>query len=201
MTQMGEKEYSMFVWTGLALLILGIVVWLFGNRLWLIAAGAGALLGIGLLRLFPDLAGGVWGLLIVAGLAIALGALGFFGKAFAKMIALIIGFVAGGGIALGFLDMFAIEWGFMDWIIALLGGAVGALLFARFFDWALIILASLVGSMLVVRGAMAGLLPALSGPWGGLLVLVLTGAGIYYHYRRRAGKPASTSPAGSAGAT
>ena len=39
----------MLVWTGLLLLLLGVVVWFFGNRLWLMGAGAGALLGIGLL--------------------------------------------------------------------------------------------------------------------------------------------------------
>jgi Na+/serine symporter len=39
-----EKECTMFVWTGLTLLILGVIVWFFGNRLWLMAAGAGAAL-------------------------------------------------------------------------------------------------------------------------------------------------------------
>jgi hypothetical protein len=191
----------MLTWTSLALLALGVVVWFFGNRLWLMAAGAGALLGVALLRLFPELAAGFGGFLIVAGLAIALGVLGFIGKAFTKMIALAIGFIAGGGVAMGFLDLFGINWGFMDWIIALIGGGIGALLFARFFDWALIILASLVGSMLVIRGAMTALLPALGGPLGGLLVLALTGLGIYYHYRQRAPKPADTSATGGAAAT
>jgi hypothetical protein len=190
----------MFVWTGLTLLVLGAIVWFFGNRLWLMAAGAGALLGIGLLRFFPGLADGFVGFLIVAGLAVALGILGFIGKAFTKMIALAIGFVAGGGIAMGFLDLFGVNLGIMDWFIALIGAGIGALLFWRYFDWGLIVLASLVGSMLVVRGAMASVLPALSGPWGGLLILVLTGLGIYYHYRRRVGKPASTSGSSSAGA-
>ena len=176
----------MFVWTGLTLLILGVIVWLFGNRLWLMAAGAGALLGIGLLRFFPGLADGFVGFLIVAGLAVALGVLGFIGKAFTKIIALVIGFIAGGGIVMGFLDVFGMSFGIMDWLIALVGGGIGALVFWRYFDWGLIVLASLVGSMLVVRGAMAALLPALGGPWGGLLILALTGLGIYYHYRRRA---------------
>jgi hypothetical protein len=189
----------MFVWTGLTLLILGVIVWFFGNRLWLMAAGAGALLGIGLLRFFPGMADGFLGFLIVAGLAIVLGVLGFIGKAFAKIIALVIGFIAGGGIAMGFLDIFGVSLGIMDWIIALVGGGIGALLFWRYFDWGLIVLASLVGSMLVVRGAMAALLPALSGPWGGLLILVLTGLGIYYHYRRRVGTPASTTGTSSSG--
>jgi hypothetical protein len=191
----------MFVWTGLTLLILGVIVWFFGNRLWLMAAGAGALLGIGLLRFFPGMADGFVGFLIVAGLAVALGVLGFIGKAFTKMIALAIGFVAGGGIAMGFLDVFGLSLGVMEWFIALVGAGIGALLFWRYFDWGLILLASLVGSMLVVRGAMAALLPALSGSLGGLLILALTGLGIYYHYRRRAGKPTGTTGPSSASAT
>ncbi len=190
----------MLVWTGLLLLLLGVIVWFFGNRLWLMGAGAGALLGIGLLRFFPGMADGFAGFLIVAGLAIVLGVLGFIGKAFAKIIALVVGFIAGGGIVMGFLDIFGMSLGVVDWIIALIGGGIGALLFWRYFDWGLIILASLVGSMLVVRGVMAALLPALSGPLGGLLVLVLTGLGIYYHYRRRVNKPISPSGTSSTGA-
>lgn len=186
----------MLIWTGLMLLLLGVVVWFFGNRLWLMGAGAGALLGIGLLRFFPGLADGLAGFILVAGLAALLGVLGFIGKAFAKMTALVIGFIAGGGIVMGLLDVFGASLGFMDWIIALIGGGVGAVLFWRYFDWGLIILASLVGSVLVVRGAVAALLPAFSGPVGGLLILVLTGLGIYYHYRRRVSKaiiPSGTS--------
>ena len=72
----------MLIWTGLTLLVLGVIVWLFGDRLWLMAAGAGALLGIGLLRFFPGMADGFTGFLVVVGLAVALGVLGFIGKAF-----------------------------------------------------------------------------------------------------------------------
>jgi hypothetical protein len=174
----------MFVWTGLTLLVLGVIVWLFGTRLWLLAAGAGALLGIGLLRLFPGMADGFISLLLVGGLAITLGVLGFIGKAFTKMIALAIGFIAGGGITLGFIDAIGLSLGFWEWILALIGGGIGAMLFARFFDWSLIILASLVGSLLLVRGLTLWLMPSLSGPLGTILILGLTGLGIFYHYRR-----------------
>ena len=67
------------------------------------------------------------------------------------------------------------------------------MLFARFFNWALIILASLLGSVLVVRGALDAALPMLQGTMGGLLILVLTGLGIWYHYRRLQPKTAETS--------
>jgi hypothetical protein len=183
----------MFVWTGLMLLALGLVVWFFGDRLWLMGAGAGALLGIVLLRLFPGLADGFVGFLIVAGLAVALGILAFIGKAFTKIIGMVIGFIAGGAIAMAILETFGVSMGVMDWFVALIAGGIGTLLFLRYFDWALIILASLLGSTLVVRGAMASVLPSLMGPWGGLLILVLTGLGIWYHYRRRAPKTVDTS--------
>lgn len=174
----------MLIWTGLALLVLGVVVWFFGNRLWLLAAGAGALLGMGLLRLFPGLAGGGIGFLVVAGFAIGVGVLGFLGKAFSKTIALIVGFVAGGGVALGLLDALGLNLGFWDWIFALVAAGIGALLFVRFLDWALILFAGLVGSTLVVRGALS-LLPSLTGALAGLAIVVLTALGVFYHYRKK----------------
>ena len=180
----------MLLWTGLVLVGLGVVVWLFGNRLWLLAAGTGALLGVALLRLFPGLAGGMGGFLLVAGLAVALGVLGFLGKAFTKMIALIVGFIAGGGIALGLIDTLGLNLGFLDWLLALLAGGIGALLFARFLDWGLILFASLVGSVLIVRGGLA-LLPSLSGALGGVVILALAALGVFYHYRKQAPKPAA----------
>ncbi len=175
----------MLLITGLTLLVLGIVVWLFGNRMWLLGAGAGALLGIGLVRLFPSISSGWLGFLIVVGLAILLGVLGFIGKAFASIIAMVIGFIAGGAVVMGFLDVFSASLSLWTWILALVGGLIGAALFARFMDWGLIIFASLLGSMLVVRGAMAALLPSLAGTLGTVIILVLTGLGIFYHARQR----------------
>ena len=182
----------MSLWTGLILLVLGVCVWLFGNRMWLLGAGAGALLGFGLLGLFPNLASGTLGLLIVIGLAILFGVLGFIGKAFAKIIAWVIGFVIGGGLALGFLDMLG-HLGFLDWILALIVAVVVALIFGRFLNWGLIIFAALLGSMLIVRGAMAAFPTLLAGTLGTLIVVVLSAVGIYYHYRQS--KPQASAPA------
>jgi hypothetical protein len=184
----------MLLVTGLILLGLGIAVWLYGNRMWLLGAGAGALLGMALLKLIPALATGGLDLLIVGGLAVLFGVLGFIGKAFAKLIAMGIGFIAGGAIVLGFLDILGMTTlGFWAWILAVIGGFIGALLFARFLDWALIIFASLLGSMLVVRGAMAALFPSLVGTFGTLIVVALTAAGIFYHFRKNAPKTKRTA--------
>jgi hypothetical protein len=181
----------MLLWNGLILLALGVLVWLFGNRMWLLGAGAGALLGLGLLRLFPGAMDGFLGLLIVGGLAILFGVLGFMGKAFAKIIAMVIGFVIGGGLALGFLDMLG-SLGFIDWILALVAAVIVALIFARFLNWGLIIFAALLGSMLIVRGGMLAFPALLTGTFGTLIVVVLTAAGIFYHYRKN--KPKAAAP-------
>jgi hypothetical protein len=74
---------------------------------------------------------------------------------------------------------------FWSWILALLGGAIGAVLLARFIDWGLIIFASLIGSMLMVRGLAEVFNSSLVGTIQSLLVLVMTGLGIFYHARKR----------------
>ncbi len=177
---------------GLSVLALGVVVWLFGNRMWLLGAGAGALLGVGLVNLLHISGDGLI-LLVVGGMAILFGVLGFIGKAFAAILAMIIGFIAGGAVTLAFLDLFSASGGFLAWILALIGGVVGALIFARFLNWALIIFASLLGSMLVVRGLLLGnIFPQLVSVLGTLIVVVLTAAGIFYHYRQM--KPTAETP-------
>jgi hypothetical protein len=169
---------------GWTLLGLGIFVWLFGNRMWLLGAGAGALLGFGLLTLIPSLSDGWLGFIIVIGLAILFGVLGMLGKAFTKLIAMVIGFIAGGALVIAFMGMFGIEVSFLTWIIALLGGLIGAGLFSRFVNWGLIIFASLLGSMLVVRGLGDLFLSSLNGTLGSVVVVVLTIVGIFYHARK-----------------
>ena len=183
---------STALWTGLILLVLGVVVWLFGNRMWLLGAGAGALLGYGLLRLFPSITDGTLGLLIVIGMMVLFGVLGFIGKAFAKIIAWVIGFVIGGGLALAFLSLLSATPGLLDWILALVAGAAVALIFGRFLNWGLIIFAALLGSMLIIRGVTIAFPTLLDGTVGTLIVLVLTGVGIFYHYRQS--KPKAAQP-------
>lgn len=171
--------------TGLILLALGIIVWLFGNRMWLLGAGAGAILGFGLLGLVPSLSEGWLGFFIVASMAVLFGVLGFIGKAFTKLIAMVLGFIAGGAVVIGFMNLLNIGgMSLWAWIFALLGGLIGAGLCSRFVDWGLIIFASLMGSMLLVRGAIEALLPSLNGTYGSLVIVVLTVLGIFYHARK-----------------
>lgn len=187
---------SLEIWTGLLLVLLGVAVLLRGDRLWLLAAGAGALLGAGLELRIPGVANTFVGWLTIAGLAVLLGVVGFIFRRFDRIVALVIGFVAGGGLALGLLDALGINLGFGDWVLALLAAVVAGFLFMRYRAWGMIVLAGLVGALLVVRGLTLWLLPALAGPIGTLLALALAALGIYYNYRKR--KPASPAN-GSAG--
>ncbi len=175
---------SLSLLTGLTLLVLGVIVWLYGRRMWILGAGAGALLGFGLLRLFPGMAEGFIGFLIVVGMAVLFAVLGFIGKAFAKLLAMIIGFIIGGGLALGFADFLGLNSVLWGWILALIGGVVVALIFARFLDWALIIFAALLGSMLIARGGLIVFPNLLTGTSGTIIVLILTAIGIFYQYRQ-----------------
>ena len=57
-------------WLSLGLVVLGIAVLFLGNRLWLLGAGIGALLGTSLVFLFPSILGGGLGVLTILGLAV-----------------------------------------------------------------------------------------------------------------------------------
>ncbi len=166
----------------LTMLVLGIFVWLFGNRMWLLGAAAGALLGFALIN-FLNLSTGWLGFIIVAGLAVLLGVLGFIGKAFTKLIAMVVGFIGGGAVAVAFMGMLSLDLGLFTWLVALVAGLVGAVVLSRFINWGLVIFASLFGSMLFVRGAMP-FLSFITDTIGSIMVVVLTILGIFYHARK-----------------
>jgi hypothetical protein len=161
------------------LIVIGIAVLAFGKRLAVLGAAVGALLGVGLLRLFP----GESGPLLTLGIPIVLAVIGFFGAGFAKgivdIVLLVIGALAGAAIVLGFLDLLQIDNGWLDWLLALVGGVVGLIMIRRFKEWAMIVLAGLVGGLLVTRGLTVWL-PFLEGGLGTLLVIVLAAGGIAY---------------------
>lgn len=157
---------------------IGVVVLLFGKRLSVLGAAVGALLGVGLLRLFPG--ADSWITLLIP---LLLAVIGFMGAAFAKgivnIVLLAVGTLAGAVIVLGFLDLFQINSGLFDWILVILGAIIGLVFVMRFKDLAMIILAGLIGGLLITRGLSAWL-PILEGALGTLLVLVLAGGSVVY---------------------
>jgi hypothetical protein len=172
--------------TGIALaaIVLGIVVLLFGRRMVVLAAGIGALLGIGLLQFLPGAQVGIGAVLLVFGLALAGGILGFFVKGLSHLIVMILGFIAGGALVLAGLDALAVDLNLMAFVVASLGGLVAAVLANRFYDWAVIALAGLVGAALTMRGLQL-FMPSLVGWIGMLIGVALAVLGIVYQSRRR----------------
>lgn len=183
-------------------LLIGIAVLVFGKRLAVLGAAVGALVGLGLLKVFPALQGGLLPWIIVIGLAV-LGLLGGgFAKGFVEVIILVIGALAGAGIVLGVYDLFNLDPGILKWILVVAGAAAGLVLIRRARrgdqDWGLIILASLVGALLVARG-LALLIPSLDGLLRTIIVVALAGLGIVWQGgilgRRQAAKQPTTPPA------
>src|SRR3990172_1284550 len=101
---------------------IGFAVLAFGRRLAVLGAAVGALLGVVLLRLFP----GSSDPLLALTIPILLAVIGFFVAGFAKgivnIVLLVLGALAGAAIVVGFLDLFHINFGLLDWLLAILGG-------------------------------------------------------------------------------
>jgi len=180
---------------------IGIAVLVFGKKLAVLGAAVGALLGVGLLSLFSA-SGDPLLQLAVVGLLAVLGALaGGFARGLVDIIILVLGVLAGAAIVLGFLNLFNIGPGLLNWLLAAVGGVVGFILMRRSRkgskDWGIMILAGLVGALLVTRG-LTILLPSLQGAIGTLIVVVLAGVSIafqggYLGKRKAAAQaPAST---------
>lgn len=176
----------MFTWLSILMIVLGIALLFFGRRLWLLGTGIGALLGVSLVLLMPGLFGGWLGVIAIVGLAILVGILTFIFKAFGKVIAWGLGFLAGGAITMSLLGLLSINAGLWSFLLGVLGGLVGIVLSNRFFDWVILISAGLIGAMLAVRGVElfmggTGLNDALSS----ILVAALAVFSIWYQARIR----------------
>ncbi|MCU0508351.1 MAG: hypothetical protein MUC34_08105 [Anaerolineae bacterium] len=184
-------------------LLIGIAVLVFGKRLAVLGGAVGALLGLGLLKVFPALQGGVLPWILVIGLAV-LGFLGGgFAKGFVEVIILVIGALAGAGVVMGVYDLFNWDPGILKWVLVVVGAAVGLIVIRRARrgdrDWGMVILASLVGALLVVRG-LTLLIPSLDGLLRTVILLALVAAGIVWQggilgRRKEAKQPAAPPPA------
>jgi hypothetical protein len=177
------------------IIAIGLAVLAFGKRLAVLGAAVGALLGVGLLRLFSAsisedtlLVFALPGLLAVGGFFLA-----GFAKGIVDIVLLALGALGGAAIVLGFLDLFNINSGLLDWLLAIAGAAVGVFLVRRFKEWALIVLAGLIGGLLVTRGLTVWF-PTLEGTLGTLLVIVLAGGSIAYQGGLLGRRKAATNP-------
>ena len=83
---------------------IGIAVLAFGKRLAVLGAAVGALLGVGLLYLFPSSATPLTILLIPGLLAVLGGVFAGFAKGIVNIVLMVLGALAGAAIVMGFLD-------------------------------------------------------------------------------------------------
>jgi hypothetical protein len=175
----------------LILIGFGVALLLFGTRLWLLGAGIGVLLGLGLLRLLPGEPSGAFGLLVVVALAAIVGFFARVAKGAVALVVTALGFLAGGAMAFAVLDLLGGGFGLVDWLLSLVAAVVAAVLARRFSGWALIVLAGLVGALLVVRGVQLWF-PSFQGPIATVIALALAGGSIGYQggWIGRRGRPA-----------
>ncbi len=163
----------------LIIIVLGLMLLGFGKRMWLFGAGVGAVVGLAILRFLPGAQDNWFGFLVVIGLAILFAIGSGIAKGLIGLITLALGALAGGAIVLLVLDMFGLDWGLVNWVLALVGAVVGAGVMSRFKDWAIIILAAVVGALLFVDG-LTMLIPSLTGFIASLITLVLVVASVVY---------------------
>jgi hypothetical protein len=163
----------------LILIGFGVALLLIGTRPWLLGAGIGALLGLGLLRLLPGEQSGAFALLVVLALAAVAGFFAGVTKGVVGLVVMALGFLAGGAMAFAVLDLLGGSFGLIDWLLSLVAAVVVAVLARRFSSWALIVLAGLVGALLVVRGVQLWF-PSFQGLIAAVTALALAGGSIGY---------------------
>jgi len=160
-------------------IVFGAVLLTLGRKLfWLFVAGVGFAVGMFITPLLlSDAPQGV-----TLAVAVALAVLGAVLAITLQKIAIgLVGFVAGGLIALWLLRALGLDLGSMQWLAFIGGGILGALLLATLFDWGLILLSSLVGANLVVSGV--GGLISLPENLLPIIFLVVFGLGVLIQAR------------------
>jgi hypothetical protein len=153
-------------------IILGLIILLFGMRLfWLFVGVVGFVVAANLAAQY--LVGQNEWVIIAAGLVAGLiGAV--LAVIFQRIAVAVAGFLAGAYIATYLLASLGVEMGNFEWVVWIIGGAIGGTLVFALFDWALIVLSSLVGASLVAPAF------TLDAPIQTLLFLVLAVVGIVF---------------------
>jgi|SRR5215831_333307 len=144
---MAAQVHSMHFTVPLVGALIGIVVLLFGRKLfWLCVAAVGFLAGV---ELAPHLVNEPSTLLQLT-VAIVLGLIGALLALLLQKIAIaVFGFLAGGKLAGAIAAAFFVHYAQYSTIIFVVGGLIGAILLLTLFDWALIVVSSLIGAHLI----------------------------------------------------
>jgi len=146
-TSMAIQTYSMHFTVPLVGALIGIVILLFGRKLfWLCVAAVGFVAGI---ELAPHLVNEPSALLQLT-VALVLGLIGALLALFLQKVAIaVLGFLAGGKLAGAIAAAFFVHYVQYSTVIFVAGGVIGAILLLTLFDWALIVVSSLIGAHLI----------------------------------------------------
>lgn len=154
--------------SGLISVLLGAALLFAGRRLiWLFVGALGFVFGMQLASLLPQLSETT---VLIVGLIF--GVLFALLAIFLQRLAIgLAGFLAGGFILTTFFARLGVE-GLSNWVVYLIGGAIGVVLVLLLFDWALIIFSSLAGAALLLQSFSS------DTPAGVLIFLLLAIIGI-----------------------
>jgi len=130
-------------------LVFGILLLIFGRKLfWLFVGAVGFLFGLSIATRFFS-AQPEWVVLVIA---LVMGLIGALLAVFVKRIAIAVaGFLAGGYLIFQLVAMGQPNLGQYTWVVYIVGGIFGAIIFALMFDWTLIILSSMIGAVLTTQ--------------------------------------------------
>src|SRR5712691_6281585 len=144
---MAVQNPSMQFSVGIVGALIGIVILLFGRKLfWLCVAAVGFAAGV---EIAPHLVNEPSPLLALT-VALVLGLIGALLALFLQKVAIaVLGCLAGGYLAGAIAAAFFIHSAQYYTIIFLVGGIIGAILLRAVFDWALIVVSSLLGAHLI----------------------------------------------------
>jgi hypothetical protein len=134
--------------TLLQLLIGGLLLVLGRKLFWLFVAALGFVVA---LRLTSNLFVHQPGWIALAGALLA-GVIGALLAIFLQRLAIAVaGFLAGAYLTMAVLPVFLPHLEHSGWLVAVIGGILGAVLLSAVFDWALIVLSSLSGASLIAQ--------------------------------------------------
>lgn len=130
-------------------ILVGLGMLLFGRKLfWVFVAGVGFITA----ATWASRAFARESDFIILLIALVAGFIGALIAMFVRWLAIgLAGFLGGGYLVFSLLDLFGIDPGGLSWVLYVIGGVIGAILFAAFFDWTLIILSSLSGAVILAQ--------------------------------------------------
>jgi len=132
-------------------ILIGVMLLLIGRKVvWLFVAGIGF---VAAAEIVARLSGDQMGLLVIIAALVA-GVIGAVLAIFLQKVAVgVVGFLAGGYIALSALKALRLETTAFSWLIVVVGGIVGVMLALVLLDWALILLSSISGAALIAQSS------------------------------------------------